>query len=95
MPGRDLAGIADRIAEAARGCPHVVDLAAGPLATYLPGRTVAGVSIGHDRIRIEVVADNARPLAKVAAEVRAAVTPLTGDVPVDVVIADIVERQGA
>lgn len=81
--------LADRIAETVAGCPAVADLAAGPVATYLPGRIVRGVAVHDDDVRIAVIARYGPPLAEVAAQVRSAVAPLAPGSRLDVQIDDI------
>lgn len=81
--------LAERIAAAVAGCPSVVRLAAGPAATYLPGRTVPGVAVREDEVRVAVVAAFGPPIADVAEEVRAAVRQVVPNLPIDVVIEDI------
>lgn len=81
--------LADRIASAVAGCPGVAALATGPLATYLPGRTVAGVAIRDTDVQIAVIARYGPPLSEVAAQVRAAVAPLVPGLRLDVHIDDI------
>jgi hypothetical protein len=86
------AGLADRIAAAATGCPDVAGLTQAPdrpVATYLPGRTVSGVAVRPAEVEICVVARYGPPLPQVAAQVRQAVEPLVPGRVVDVVIADI------
>jgi hypothetical protein len=80
---------ADRIADAVAGCPAVASLAAGPVATYMPGRRVAGVAIHDTDVQIAVVARYGPPLTEVAAQVRAAVAPLLPGLRIDVHIDDI------
>lgn len=83
---------ADLVAEAALACPVVVALADdGFLATFLPGRRVAGVRIAEDVCEVAVVLRlGGSPLPQMAEQVRRAVTPLAGGRRVDVVIADVV-----
>jgi hypothetical protein len=81
--------LAERIAAAVVNRPSVARLAAGPAATYLPGRTVPGVSVREDRVRITVVAVFGPPMAEVAEQVRAAAREVVPDLPVDVAIEDI------
>lgn len=50
-------GLADRVAEAVRAVPGVADLHGGvfgEVATYLPGRNVAGVRITDERVDVHV-----------------------------------------
>src|SRR4051812_30284392 len=65
--------LADAVAAAVLGCAAVARLAAGPVATYLPGRFVRGVAIRGGDVRVAVVARYGTPLPRVAADVRAAV----------------------
>ena len=96
MTGRDdpaeVAELADRIARAVTGCAVVAGLTGapgGPVATYLPGRTVSGVAVRAGEVEVCVVARYGLPLLEVAAQVRQAVAPLVPDQVVDVVIGDI------
>ena len=96
MTGRDdpaeVAELADRIARAVTGCAAVAGLTGapgGPVATYLPGRTVSGVAVRAGEVEVCVVARYGLPLLEVAAQVRQAVAPLVPDQVVDVVIGDI------
>ncbi|MEV5555786.1 hypothetical protein AB0L44_19190 [Nonomuraea wenchangensis] len=80
------------IAERARSCDGVAALSSGPfgtVATYLPGRRVAGVSVNDRTVEIAIVATMDRPLPETADEVRRAVSDLAGERRVDVRIADI------
>jgi hypothetical protein len=90
--GRDTAQaglLADRIAAAVAGCPAVAALAGGPVATYLPGRTVPGVAVRDNLVVVAVVARHGRPLAETAGQVRAAVAGVALGLAVDVRIDDI------
>jgi len=91
--GRDTAEaglLADRIAAAVAGCGAVAALADGPVATYLPGRTVPGVAVRDDLVVVvAVVARLGRPLAEAAGQVRAAVAGVAPGLAVDVYIDDI------
>lgn len=91
-----VAELADRIAAAVTRCPDVAGLTqipGMPVATYLPGRTVAGVAVRSAEVEISVVARFGLPLPQVAAQVRQAVEPLVPGRVVDVVIADITSPQ--
>ncbi|WP_034590609.1 hypothetical protein [Hamadaea tsunoensis] len=84
----------DAIAAAVRACPGVADLDAGhpaELATYLPGRRVAGVRVADATVEVQVRAQWGRPLPEIAGEVQVAVAPLAGGRRVDVLIADVVD----
>ncbi len=73
-------------------CPAVAALADdGFLATFLPGRRVAGVRITDDVCEVAVVLRlDGSPLPEGAEQVRRAVTPVVGGRRIDVVIADVV-----
>lgn len=84
---------ADLVASAARSVPGVRDLhggAMGEVATYLPGRRVAGVRVQDHRCSVHVVIDWEAGIAETAERVRAAVRPLV-DGPVDVTVEDIAD----
>jgi hypothetical protein len=86
------ASLAERIGEAVTALPDVAGLTAGPRAhvvTYRVGRPYAGVAVREKEIEVGVVARQGRPLSEVAETVRAAVQPLAGDLPVNILIADI------
>jgi hypothetical protein len=88
----EVAELADRIAGAVTGCAVVAGLTGapgGPVATYLPGRTVSGVAVRAGEVEVCVTARYGLPLLEVAAQVRRAVAPLVPDQVVDVVIGDI------
>ena len=59
------------------------------MATYLPHRRIIGVRVTADQIEVRVVAVWGPPLAQVGEEVRAAVRPVAGTLPVEVFIDDI------
>jgi hypothetical protein len=82
----------DAVAAIVRGCAGVSALDGGPfgeVASYLPGRTVPGVAVDDNRIRVQVRTRWGVPAADVAALITAALAPLAGPRPVDVAIADI------
>jgi hypothetical protein len=82
----------DAVAAAVAGCPGVSALDGGPFgefATYLPGRKVPGVVVGDGRVTVQVRSRWGVPAAGLAAMIAAVLAPLTGQRPVDVVIADI------
>ncbi|MEV7966079.1 hypothetical protein AB0O34_08855 [Sphaerisporangium sp. NPDC088356] len=81
--------LADRVAQAVTACPDVASLGGGPVATYLSGRTVAGVAVRETEVEVAVVVRYGRPLAEIAAEVRDAVGPLAPGLPIHVRITDI------
>jgi hypothetical protein len=87
--------LAERIAAAVTGCPSVVRLATGPVATYLPGRIVPGVAVREDKMLIAVVAALGSSPAEVAEEVRVAARRVVPGGRVDVLIEDIEAPGGA
>lgn len=84
----------DSVAAAVRACPGVDDLAAGRLAsvaTYLPGRQIAGLRVEPHRVTVQVRARWNVPVAEVASEIRAALAPLVATRVVDVALTDIAD----
>lgn len=84
--------IADRIVEVVTAHPCVVRMDGGEfgvVATYLPGRKVLGVRDSEDTLEICVVLGMRRPVPDVVAELREKVREITGPVPVDVTVADV------
>jgi hypothetical protein len=82
----------DAVAAIVRGCAGVSALDGGPfgeVTSYLPGRTIPGVAVDDNRIRVQVRSSWGVPAADVAALITAALAPLAGPRPVDVTIADI------
>lgn len=85
----------DFVAGLVLGCPAVAGLSGGPFgaaATYLPGRTVAGVRISPDTVEVHVVARYGPTIGELAGQVRAA---LAGRVPgrtVDIVVEDLADQ---
>ena len=95
-PPTEVGELADRIAAAVTTCPSVAGLGrvpGVPVATYLPGRTVSGVAVRAGEVEVCVVARFGMPLPEVAAQIREAVAPLAPGRLVDVVIADITDRE--
>lgn len=83
---------ASAVSAAATSCRSVVALSPGPfgdVATYLPYQRIIGVRVTADQIEVRVVAVWGPPLAQVGEEVRAAVRPAVGALPVEVFIDDI------
>jgi hypothetical protein len=88
----------DAVAAAASSCPSVVRLAGGVLgevATYLPGRRVTGVRLRDGALEVHVVARWVPSLPAVGDEVRAAVRPLVGSLPITVFIDDVADDNPA
>lgn len=86
---RDPGEVADAIAAAVTACPGVAGLAAGPVATYLPGRIVAGVAVRDGALQVAVIARYGQPLAETAEQVRAAASRVAPGRRVDVAVEDI------
>ena len=82
----------DAVAAAVRACPGVSGLDGGPfsgVASYLPGRKVEGIVVRDGRVIVQIRSRWAVPAPELAAVITAMLAPLTGNRPVDVVIADI------
>ena len=82
----------DVVAAVVAACPGVARLSAGPVgevATYLPGRRVAGVRVRPDAVEVHVVGWYGPAAAEIAGQVRVAVRTVAGPLPVDVVIDDL------
>jgi hypothetical protein len=83
---------AEMIAGVVRRCAGVSALDGGPygeVATYLPGRKVAGVVIRDGQVTVQVRAAWGVPAPELAARITTVVSPLAGRRLIDVVIADI------
>lgn len=94
-PGSNAGAVlADAVAAAVLRCPDVVALSGGRIgevATYLPGRRVAGVRVGADgALTVHVVGRYGPTVGQIAAQVRAAVVAAVGPVTVDVGVDDLV-----
>ena len=88
----------DAVAAAVRACPGVSGLDSGPfsgVASYLPGRKVDGIVVRDGRVTVQIRSRWAVPAPELAAVITAMLAPLTGNRPVDVVIADIDDPPGA
>jgi hypothetical protein len=82
----------EAVAAAALGCPLIADLSGGrfgEIATYLPGRRILGVRQLEGTVEVHVVARWDTALPHVADELRAAVAPHAGGLPVAVFVEDI------
>lgn len=80
--------VADDVAAAVTGCPAVAGLAAGPVATHLPGRKVMGVAVRDHVIAVSVIA-RCQPLPDLVRQVRAAVRETAPGYVISVDVADI------
>lgn len=67
----------------------------GSIASYLAGRRVIGVRTGApgDPVELAVVLWLGRPVPDVVTELRALVKSMAGDVPVDIVVSDLLSEQ--
>jgi hypothetical protein len=82
----------DALAAEVRDCDGVSGLDGGPyheVATYLPGRTIDGVSVAGGRVQIQVRSRWGAEAPLLAALIKVTLAPLVGSRPVDVTIADI------
>lgn len=83
---------ADAIAAAVQTCPGVAGLSGGrfgEVATYLPGRRIAGIRLTDDVLAVHVVTRWGATAPQVAAQVRAACADLRGGRRIDVTIEDV------
>lgn len=88
-------GLADRVAEAVRAVPGVADLHGGvfgEVATYLPGRNVAGVRITDERVDVHVSVLYDAKVRETAEQVADRVEAIVGR-EVHVTVDDVVHPQ--
>ncbi|MGC2654660.1 MAG: hypothetical protein WA317_13905 [Mycobacterium sp.] len=84
----------DALAAAVRSCQGVDDLERGPLgsvATYLPGRQLAGIRIGSDRVTVQVKGTWGVSVHELVAQIKQAAAPFVGNRTVDIVLADLTD----
>jgi uncharacterized alkaline shock family protein YloU len=84
----------ETVAHAAAACPDVARLSegvVGEVASYLPGRRVAGVRVDDEAVEVHIVARWGRPLPEVGEAVVAAVAPVAHGRPVRVFVDDLEE----
>lgn len=62
----------------------------GEIATYQPGQRITGVRVGDGAVEVAVVLRLDRPLPEVLAELRGELAAITGGVPVDITVADVI-----
>jgi hypothetical protein len=82
----------DALAAAVRSCRGVDDLdrgAPGSVATYLPGRQLAGIRVGIDRVTLQVRGAWGVPVRELATRIQAVAAPFVGHRAVDIVLADL------
>ena len=82
----------DVVAAEVGNCAGVSGLDGGPyheVATYLPGRTVDGVSVANGRVQVQVRSRWGVEAPLLATLIQITLAPLVGSRPVDVTIADI------
>lgn len=92
VAGHDTAAIervVDRIASRVTGVPGVARLTPGPVATYLPHRTVPGVALRDGTVVVSVAARYGESLPEVANRVRSAAHQAAPELRVDVLIEDV------
>jgi hypothetical protein len=80
------------VAAAVEGCAGVSELDSGrfgEVASYLPGRQVPGVIVRRQAVLIRVRARWGLRVADLLSQITAAVTPITGECRVQVVVGDI------
>lgn len=85
-------GDVDAIAAATLACPAVAELHEGgtlAVATYLPGRRVAGIRVEDRRVLVSVVLGSGSSVQSLEAQVRSALAPHVGGRQVDVHVADV------
>ncbi|CAN5260670.1 hypothetical protein BH24ACT10_BH24ACT10_16770 [soil metagenome] len=88
----------DIVAALVLGCPAVAGLSGGPFgaaATYLPGRTVAGVRISPDTVEVHVVARYGPTVGELAGQVRSVLAGRVLGRTVDIVVEDLADRPDA
>ncbi len=91
-PSEVVATQADALAAAVLACPLVAGLhggAHGHVATYLPGRRVAGIVLTPQQVRVHVTGRYPATMTEIADQVRAAATPHAAGLPVWVTIEDL------
>lgn len=89
------ADLVDALAAAVRAVPGVADLHAGvfgEVGTYLPGRRVAGITLGPEGAQVHVTLVMGHPVREAAAQVREAVVVLAPG-PVHVTVEDVVPAE--
>lgn len=85
------------VAAVVQGCAGVSGLDGGrfgEVTSYLPGRKVEGVVVRDGRVTVQIRAQWAVPVPSLGALITAVLVPLTGNRPVDVVVADIDDPPG-
>jgi uncharacterized alkaline shock family protein YloU len=89
---------ADTVAGIARAVPGVVGLHAGmfgEVATYLPGRRVAGVRVADHTIDVHLTVDADAKVRETAAAVRQAVADAYPAHAIDVTVEDVVAQRNS
>lgn len=87
----------DAVAALVLACPAVAGLSGGAFgtaATYLPGRSVAGIRIQPDAVEVHVVAHYGRTVPELAGQVRRALAGRTAGRTVDIVVEDVADPPG-
>ena len=84
----------DDVSARVLACPAVAGLSGGPfgtVATYLPGRSVAGIRVGTDTVEVHVVVRYGPTVIELVGQIRQALTGHTLDRPVDIVVEDVAD----
>lgn len=88
----DPSAVADTVADVVRAVPGVADLHPGmfgEVATYLPGRRLAGVRVTDERVDVHITVTQDAPIRSTAAAVRTAVAAVLPELAVDVTVEDV------
>jgi hypothetical protein len=83
---------ADRISAAVLSCPDVASLSAGAFGevrSYLPGRSVPGVTVDDRTVAVHVVARFGPPLGAIVEQIAAALSPLLAGRELQVTVEDL------
>lgn len=84
----------DDVSARVLACPAVAGLSGGPfgtVATYLPGRSVAGIRVGTDTVEVHVVVRYGPTVIELVGQIRQALKGHTLDRPVDIVVEDVAD----
>lgn len=84
----------DDVSARVLACPAVAGLSGGPfgtVATYLPGRSVAGIRVGTDTVEVHVVVRYGPTVIDLVGQIRQALKGHTLDRPVDIVVEDVAD----
>jgi uncharacterized alkaline shock family protein YloU len=90
--------LAERVADTVAAHPAVAGLHGGQfgvVATYLPGRRLTGVRIGHgdEPVELGVVVHLGHRIPDVVRSLRSEVSAMCGGAAVDIYVADVVDAE--